>query len=86
MRNAITAYPESALTVTPIQKAADKPFGGKSLSAKTRLANPSPPEYRSGTLGLVARLIQEFGLETGPGKMERAPALAPEPMQMRLSI
>jgi DNA repair photolyase len=46
----------------------------------------APLAYKRGALGLAARLIEAYGLETGPGIMEKAPALAPEPMQMRLSI
>lgn len=46
----------------------------------------APREYKRRTLGLAARLIREYGLETGPGSMERAPAVAPEPVQLKLNI
>lgn len=44
------------------------------------------PDYKRATLSLAGALLDELGLENGPGRMERAPAVAPGARQLRLSI
>ncbi|HYG57493.1 MAG TPA: radical SAM protein [Symbiobacteriaceae bacterium] len=46
----------------------------------------APLAYKAGTGALAKRLIQEYGLETGPGQAEELPAAVQQPVQMRLSL
>lgn len=46
----------------------------------------APRPYKQMTLALAASLLREYGLKSGPGKLEQAPASSPEPVQLRLSI